>query len=114
MRKPEEKPTMFHWPSCRAALAALGTAAVAVAWPGLAWAQNAIQAITSSQQAGTEVVRIELSQPLAAPPAGFSVQSPPRIAIDVPGVSNALGRNKSEDLLGQQLLDKRSLQHQML
>jgi len=96
MRKPEEKPTMFHWPSCRAALAALGTAAVAVAWPGLAWAQNAIQAITSSQQAGTEVVRIELSQPLAAPPAGFSVQSPPRIAIDLPGVSNALGRNMVE------------------
>ena len=96
MRKPEEKPTMFHWPSCRAALAALGTAAMAVAWPGLAWAQNAIQSITSSQQAGTEVVRIELSQPLPALPAGFSVQSPPRIAIDLPGVSNAIGRNLIE------------------
>jgi type IV pilus assembly protein PilQ len=87
---------MFHWPSCRAALAALGTAAVAVAWPGLAWAQNAIQSITSSQQAGTEVVRIEMAQPLAAVPAGFSVQSPPRIAIDLPGVTNAIGRNLVE------------------
>jgi type IV pilus assembly protein PilQ len=87
---------MFHWPSCRAALAALGTAALAVSWPGLAWAQNAIQSITSTQQAGTEVVRIELSQPLAAVPAGFSVQSPPRIAIDLPGVSNAIGRNLVE------------------
>jgi type IV pilus assembly protein PilQ len=87
---------MFHWPSCRAALAALGTAALAVSWPGLAWAQNAIQSITSSQQAGTEVVRIELSQPLAAVPAGFAVQSPPRIAIDLPGVSNAIGRNLVE------------------
>jgi type IV pilus assembly protein PilQ len=87
---------MFHWPSCRAALAALGTAALAVAWPGLAWAQNAIQSITSSQQAGTEVVRIELAQPLPAVPAGFSVQSPPRIAIDLPGVSNAMGRNLVE------------------
>ncbi|MCA3239744.1 MAG: type IV pilus secretin PilQ [Rubrivivax sp.] len=96
MRKPEEKPTMFHWPSCRAALAALGSAALAVSWPGLAWAQNAIQSITSSQQAGTEVVRIEMSQPLAAVPAGFSVQSPPRIAIDLPGVSNAIGRNLVE------------------
>ncbi len=96
MRKPEEKPTMFHWPTCRAALAALGTAAVAVAWPGLAWAQNAIQSITSSQQAGTEVVRIELAQPLSAVPAGFSVQSPPRIAIDLPGVTNAIGRNLVE------------------
>ena len=96
MRKPEEKPTMFHWPSCRAALAALGTAALAIAWPGMAWAQNAIRAITSSQQAGTEVVRIELAQPLSAVPAGFAVQSPPRIAIDLPGVSNAIGRNLVE------------------
>ena len=96
MRKPEEKPTMFHWPSCRAALAALGTAAVAVAWPGLAWAQNSIRAITSSQQAGTEVVRIELTQPLPAVPTGFAVQAPPRIAIDLPGVSNAIGRNLVE------------------
>jgi type IV pilus assembly protein PilQ len=96
MRKPEEKPTMFDWPTCRAALAALGTAALAVSWPGLAWAQNTIQAITSSQQAGTEVVRIELSQPLPAVPQGFSVQSPPRIAIDLPGVTNAIGRNLVE------------------
>jgi type IV pilus assembly protein PilQ len=96
MRNSEEKPTMFHWPSCRAALAALGTAALAAAWPGLAWAQNAIQSITSSQQAGTEVVRIQLAQPLPAVPAGFAVQSPPRIAIDLPGVSNALGRNLVE------------------
>ncbi|MFN7484738.1 MAG: type IV pilus secretin PilQ [Betaproteobacteria bacterium] len=87
---------MFHWPSCRVALAALGTAALAVAWPGMAWAQNAIRAITSSQQAGTEVVRIELAQPLSAVPAGFAVQSPPRIAIDLPGVSNAIGRNLVE------------------
>ncbi|MFM7506984.1 MAG: type IV pilus secretin PilQ, partial [Rubrivivax sp.] len=77
-------------------MAALGTAAVAVAWPGLAWAQNAIRAITSSQQAGTEVVRIELAQPLPAVPAGFAVQSPPRIAIDLPGVTNAIGRNLVE------------------
>jgi len=33
---------------------------------------------------------------LAALPAGFSVQSPPRIAIDLPGVSNALGRSSIE------------------
>ena len=87
---------MFHWPSCRAALVVLGTAALAVAGPGLAWAQNAIRSITSSQQAGTEVVRVELSQPLSAVPAGFSVQFPPRIAIDLPGVSNDIGRNLVE------------------
>ena len=73
-------------------LAKLALAVVAgAAMP--AWAQNAIQAINSSQQAGSEVIRIEMSQPLAAVPAGFTVQVPPRIAIDLPGVSNALGRS---------------------
>ncbi|MEO5734934.1 MAG: type IV pilus secretin PilQ, partial [Rubrivivax sp.] len=80
---------MSHW---RAALAAL-TAAGALLLPATAWAQNAIQSITSSQQAGTEVVRIELSEPLAAVPTGFSIQAPPRIAIDLPGVTNAIGRS---------------------
>ena len=59
-------------------------------------AQNSIQSINSSQQAGTEVVRIELAEPLAAVPAGFTVQSPPRIAIDLPNVSNAIGRSSVE------------------
>jgi type IV pilus assembly protein PilQ len=91
----EERTTMSHWSAWRAgraAAAALATAAATlVALP--AWAQNAIQSITSSQQAGTEVVRIELAQPLAAVPSGFSVQAPPRIAIDLPGVGNAMGRS---------------------
>ncbi len=85
----QEIPNMSHW---RAAVAAL-TAAGALLAPLGAWAQNAIQSITSTQQSGTEVVRIELAEPLAAVPAGFSVQAPPRIAIDLPGVSNAIGRN---------------------
>ena len=57
-----------------------------------AWSQGAIQAITSSQQAGAEVIRVELSEALAAVPAGFTVQAPPRIAIDLPGVTSALGK----------------------
>jgi type IV pilus assembly protein PilQ len=59
----------------------------------LSWAAAAIQAITSSQQAGADVVRIELSEALPALPAGFVVQNPPRIAIDLPGVSSNLPRN---------------------
>ena len=58
-----------------------------------AWSQVSIQSINSSQQAGAEVIRIELSEPLAALPAGFTVQAPPRIALDLPGVTNALGKN---------------------
>ncbi len=58
-----------------------------------AWAAPSIQSVTASQQAGTDVIRIELTEPLAAVPAGFAVQAPPRIAIDLPGVTNSLGRN---------------------
>ncbi len=61
-----------------------------------AWADNTIQSINSSQQGASDVVRIELSEPLAAVPAGFTVQTPPRIAIDLPGVANALGRSSIE------------------
>jgi len=57
-----------------------------------ALAQTAIQSINSSLQAGSEVIRIELSEPLAALPKGFVVQTPPRIAIDLPGVGNATGK----------------------
>jgi type IV pilus assembly protein PilQ len=81
-----EMMTMKPW---RVALAGLTLAVVSP----LAWAAAAIQAITSSQQAGADVVRIELSEPLASLPAGFVVQVPPRIAIDLPGVTNSLSRN---------------------
>ena len=81
--------------AARTARAAL-LAAAAVISTSAAWAQNTIQSITSSQQAGTEVVRIELTEPLAGIPNGFSTQAPPRIAIDLPGVSNAIGRNLIE------------------
>ena len=83
---------MFPW---RAAIVAM-TAASALWVPAAAWAQNAIQSITSSQQSGTEVVRVELAEALTALPNGFAVQAPPRIAIDLPGVTNALGRGSVE------------------
>ena len=61
-----------------------------------AWAQGSIQSINSSQQAGAEVIRVELSEALAAVPTGFTVQAPPRIAIDLPGVTSALGKSMVE------------------
>ena len=68
----------------------------ALAWLAMpaAWAQTQIRAINTSQQAGVEVVRIEMSEPLAAVPTGFTLQTPPRIAIDLPGVVNGIGRNE--------------------
>jgi type IV pilus assembly protein PilQ len=76
----------------RVAMAGLSLALVSP----LTWAAAAIQAITSTQQAGSDVVRIELSEPLAALPAGFIVQTPPRIAIDLPGVGSELERSVVE------------------
>ena len=69
---------------------------IAAGMPTLALAQAVIQSITSSQQAGADVVRIEFSEPLAAVPAGFAVQSPPRVAVDLPGVGSALPRSTVE------------------
>jgi hypothetical protein len=60
---------------------------------GAGGADNSIQSITSTQQAGAEVVRIEMAAPLAAVPNGFAVQTPPRVALDLPAVGNALGKS---------------------
>jgi len=57
------------------------------------FAQTAIESVSGSMQGGNEVIRIDLSQALSAVPTGFSIQSPARIALDFPGVSNAMGRS---------------------
>ncbi len=90
MSNSQEKRNMHNW---RAGIAAL---VLAVGLPAVAWAQNTIQSITGSQQSGSEVVRIELSEALTEVPKGFAVQTPPRIAIDLPGVGNALGKSSVE------------------
>lgn len=63
---------------------------------GIVYAQPAIESVTGTVQGGAEVVRIDLSQPLTAVPTGFAIQSPARIALDFPGVSNAMGRSTVE------------------
>jgi type IV pilus assembly protein PilQ len=90
MKSNQENRIMSMW-RVRALALVLGIGA-----PLAGWAQNAIQSINSTQQGTAEVVRIELSEPLAAVPAGFTIQTPPRIAIDLPGVTNALGRSSVE------------------
>ncbi len=74
---------------------AVGVVAVALL-PLQAWAQNAIKSISTMQQSGVEVVRIELNESLKEIPAGFVVQAPPRIALDLPGIANGMGRNTVE------------------
>lgn len=72
--------------SCLCALLAMPTVSSAQS-------ANTIQAVTASVQGGSEVIRIDLTEPLVAVPTGFSIQSPARIALDFPGVANAMGRS---------------------
>jgi type IV pilus assembly protein PilQ len=64
-----------------------------VALAPMAWAQNAIEAVTGSMQGGVEYVRIDLAKALDTVPTGFTIQAPARIALDFPGVVNAIGRS---------------------
>ncbi|MES2281344.1 MAG: type IV pilus secretin PilQ [Pseudomonadota bacterium] len=61
---------------------------------------NSIQSVTGSVQGGVEVIRVELAEPLTAIPTGFSIQTPARIALDFPGVGNAMGRSTVDINLG--------------
>ena len=54
----------------------------------LAQAQNVIEAVSSSTQSGVEVIKIDMSQALSAPPAGFSIQTPARVVLDLPNVGS--------------------------
>ncbi len=62
---------------------------------------NAVQSVeTTTLPGGKVVVRVNLKQPLATTPAGFTVGNPPRIALDLPDTGNAMGRNVVEANLG--------------
>ena len=57
-------------------------------------AQNSITALNvSSAGDGTTVIKVELAQPLANVPAGFTINTPPRIALDFPNTANGLGKS---------------------
>jgi type IV pilus assembly protein PilQ len=58
---------------------------------------NSIEAIDVSPSTGGRVlVKVTLKQAPVAPPAGFSVTNPPRIAFDFLNTANALGRNAQD------------------
>ena len=61
---------------------------------GSVYAQsNSIQAISTLNQGGKEIIKIDFKNPLAKTPEGFAIQTPARIALDFPGTANALGKN---------------------
>ncbi|OGS91421.1 MAG: secretin [Gallionellales bacterium GWA2_60_18] len=60
-------------------------------------AQNSITALSASSGGdGTTVIKVELMQPLANVPAGFTINTPPRIALDFPNTANGLGKSAQE------------------
>ena len=68
---------------------------------GAATAQeNAIQSITANQQGANVVVKVELKNPVAKPPIGFSITNPARIALDFAGTANATGKGVQDIGLG--------------
>lgn len=54
---------------------------------------NAIEAINVVRQGEDVAVKIDLKEALSSPPAGFSIASPAKIALDFPSTANALGKN---------------------
>ncbi len=62
-----------------------------------AQAGNVLESIsTSTLQGGKVLIRANFKDALASAPPGFAVTNPARIAIDLPGVSNGLGKNTVE------------------
>jgi type IV pilus assembly protein PilQ len=82
--------------------AVIGAAWLVVSLSTSLWAQvpNAIESVTGSVQGGSEVIRIDLTEALTAVPTGFTIQTPARIALDFPGVSNSMGRSAVDMNLG--------------
>ncbi len=80
--------------------ASFSVALLVASLPIAVQAQNSIQSVSGSVQGGTEIIRIDLAEPLATVPTGFSIQAPARIALDFPGVSNSMGRSTVDFNLG--------------
>lgn len=56
--------------------------------------QNSIISLNASSAGdGTTIIKVELEQPLANVPAGFTINTPPRIALDFPNTTNGLGKS---------------------
>lgn len=53
---------------------------------------NSIESMRVVQQNGVLNLKLTFKQPLTAPPSGFSVASPARIALDFPNITNGTGK----------------------
>jgi type IV pilus assembly protein PilQ len=59
--------------------------------------QNAVEGLdVTSESGGRITIKLKLKDPLANPPASFSLANPPRVAFDFPNTVNALGKNAQD------------------
>jgi type IV pilus assembly protein PilQ len=66
-----------------------------LAAPAAAQTSNRLENIAVSKgSSGETIVRFTLQLPLAEIPAGFAIATPPRVALDLPGVTNGLPSNR--------------------
>jgi type IV pilus assembly protein PilQ len=77
------------------AMAAVAATCLAMAGPLSAQTAttNSIESIVVAPQGDNVAVKIDLKEALTAPPTGFSVANPAKIAFDFPGTANGLGKN---------------------
>lgn len=77
------------------AMAAVAATCLAMAGPLLAQTAttNSIESIVVAPQGDNVAVKIDLREALTAPPTGFSVANPAKIAFDFPATANGLGKN---------------------
>ena len=92
------RPTGVRAAARRGAAAGLvALCALALSGMALAQANNSLDQVTVTRgSSGKTIVKFQLKSPPANPPAGFSVQTPPRIALDFLDTANGLGVTQRE------------------
>jgi type IV pilus assembly protein PilQ len=73
---------------------ALTVSVILLMGSGLVCAQNALLGMRGFVQDGVEFLRLDFAQQVQQIPRGFTLQSPPRITLDLPGVENQSQQNK--------------------
>jgi len=87
--------------AARATVRLLGLLMVFANVQAHAQTQNTINALSATDTGGAIVIKVELAEPLANLPAGFTVNTPPRIALDFPGTANGLGKSVQNFAVGE-------------
>jgi len=88
--------------TARAAVRLFGLLMVFAMAQANAQTQNTITALSVTDTgSGETVIKVELAEPLVNLPAGFTINTPPRIALDFPATANGLGKSVQNFAIGE-------------